>query len=154
MAAFDRHDPSLFIAGFALWVGLFGVSVLLPGDAFSVVPLYRIARELGLSEIVVGGTMVANSVVLAWGLLRPPSGLQSGLALLTGALWMFWSLLMLLSGLRLGFFSATATWTFIAAAIVMRTTTRPLLADRGRPAPLPAPLEDQPAPQPLPQDSP
>ena len=144
--AFDRRDPTLFIVMLALWMALSGISLLGPGSIFTLLPGYRMAREMGLEENFVGVTMLANAATLLWGLGERPPGVQAWLALVSGALWVFWSLLMVFSGLQAGVWSATALWTLVASFALMRTTARRMSENVWR-AHLPS-ASDQPPGQP------
>lgn len=121
--AFGRRDPSLFIAIFALWVLVTGVSLTATSDAFSKSSIYNVARELGLNDNYVGLTMIGNSVALIWGLGNMPPRIRASISLLTGVLWMFWSVITFLGAWRAGFYSASAAWTLLSSLALMRTTS-------------------------------
>lgn len=140
--AFGRRDPTIFIAMFALWMALQGVSLLAPGNVFDLAPSYSLARDLGLNEDLVGVAMLVNAAALAWSLGDRPPHVRAWLAFMSGALWIFWALLMLFSGFRAGLLSGAGVWT-IAAAVVLIRAAPPFAAD-GAPAPERAPLPRSP----------
>lgn len=137
--AFGRRDPTLFIAIFALWMLLSGLSLLAPGSAYDATPVYSLAREYGLAENVVGASMVCDAAVLAWCLGDRPPGVRAWIACMSGALWVFWSVLMFFSALRAGFMSAGAVWTVIASVCLIRSAWPLSGMTSGGPVELPPP---------------
>lgn len=137
--AFGRRDPTLFVAVFALWMLLSGVSLLLPGDAYDASPVFSLAKEMNLREPLVGAAMVANAVMLAYCLGDRPPGVRAWVAYMSGALWVFWALLMFFSGLRANYVSGGAIWT-IAASVGLIRCAWPLEGS-------PHPVEREPLPR-------
>lgn len=121
--SFGRRDPTLFLAIFAAWALLNGLSLIVSENAFARTPLYAVALDLGLSDNLVGGGMVIDGVLLIWGLGDRPPRISAVIAMTTGLLWAFWSVLLFLGGMRAGLYSSSAAWTLLAACGVMRTSS-------------------------------
>jgi hypothetical protein len=119
LGAINRRDPTIFVGMFAAWMALQAISLLAPGNAFVVSPVYSIAIEFNFNENIVGCTMLGNSIVLAWCLADRPPRVKAWVALMSGVLWIFWALMMLFSGFRVHFFSGAAVWTVVASFVLI-----------------------------------
>lgn len=117
-----RIDPDTITVLFAIWAFLTGLSLAGPGQAFPQTAIYRVAMELGLSESLVGGGMLLNAVLLVASLGVRTAHTRTAVSMGTAILWSFWAFLLALGGLRAGFFSASAAWTFLASLALASST--------------------------------
>ena len=118
----DHRDPSLFVLAFALWMLFSAATLLAPGDALEASPVYAIALEIGLREVPVGLGMLLDGLLLLWVLGQARPRVPAWLALASGGLWCFWSLLMLFSALRVGLFSTSAAWMLAASLLLLQAS--------------------------------
>jgi hypothetical protein len=118
-----RRDPTALVAAFSVYALFYGVSLLLPGDSFDISPVYSVVRELPVSEPLAGAGMLADAVLLfvclGW---RTSTTFRALVSIGTGAGWFFWGVLLVLGGLRVGYFAPGGGWTMICSLLVMQAT--------------------------------
>lgn len=61
---FLRRDPGTFVASFGSWAALNGLSLVLPGDAFELNPIYRELAGIGMADTWWGLAMVVDAAAL------------------------------------------------------------------------------------------
>lgn len=110
LKAFERRDPTLFVGIFAVWAFCAGLSLILTEDAFRRSPVFIVARDIGLSDNIVGAVMIANSVLLAFILGNRAYITKAVVLWITALLWTFWSSIMLGGSWISGVYSAAASF--------------------------------------------
>ena len=128
-----RRDPSLFLVAFAMWSLISGVSFLLTADTFLRAPQYSVAAELSLNDNIIGAGMVLDGLVMLWCVGSRPPLLQTTIALMSSALWVFWSMIVIAGSYRRGVAAPGSLWSMLAAVTLMIVSTKAW----SEPAPIP-----------------
>lgn len=127
VGALGRRDPTLYLLLFAAYTLVNGMSLILTERSFDKVPQFAVAREWGLNDNWVGSAMVLNGVMLLWSLGdRRSAHIRALVALVTGALWLAWSSIVMAGGFRIGLAATSASnWVVIAAIGLLRIASTP-----------------------------
>ncbi len=121
---FLRRDPGTFVASFGSWAALNGLSLVLPGDAFELNPIYRELAGIGMADTWWGLAMVVDAAALFATVGRCPLGLRVGVALVSSAFWAFVGLLILVGAARAGLLSAAGGMDVLGAVGLTATGTQ------------------------------
>jgi len=107
-----RWDPRTFIASFALWSALFGIGCFSTTKMFDIQPVFRVLRDLPMTESVWGAVTLANGALLM-ACLWAGASFRPAVASLSGALWVFIGSTMVQSGILQGFFSPAGAFSVV-----------------------------------------
>lgn len=106
-----RWDPRTFVAAFALWALLFGVGCLSTSRMFDIQPVFRVLRDTGLGEGFWGAVTVLDGALLMASLWTRNTGFRAAVACLSGALWAYIGVTMVISGFEHGFVSPAGSFS-------------------------------------------
>lgn len=131
------RDPSTFVLAFAIWAAINGVSLVLPGDAFALNPIYGDMARFGWPDAVWGAIMLADAAALLMSVFLGSVPLRAAIALVSAPAWFFVGALLVAGASRIGLFSAAGGFDLFGALALASTsaqwtlTSRPLPVERG-----------------------
>lgn len=109
------RDPGTFLASFATWAILLGISLLMPGDIFVRAPVYSELARLGFDDTGWGCAMVVDGLLLGitvgWG----KAGWRALIAISSAPFWFGFGALMMAGAWQAGFLSAVGAYNMLAA---------------------------------------
>lgn len=115
MTKFLSRDPGTFVLTFATWATLSGVSLVWPGDAFRLNPVYDEVARLGIADHWWGLGMIADASVLfataSWG----AASVRAFAAIASAPPWFFFGMLLLSGSARGGLLSAAGGFDILGA---------------------------------------
>jgi hypothetical protein len=115
MKALFRRDPGTFVLAFAAWATVNGISLVLPGNAFQLNPIYGEVARLGIADTWWGLGMLADAALLAvtvgWG----SAGLRAFSAIASASLWFSYGALLLGSAAYAGLLSGSGAYDLLGS---------------------------------------
>ena len=115
ISALLRRDPGTFVLGFAAWAALSGASLVWPGDAFQLNPIYGEVARLGVADTWWGAAMLADAGLLALSAVRGKAAARAVVAMLSAPFWFYFGGLLLAGGADLGLFSPGGAFDALGA---------------------------------------
>lgn len=118
----NRRDPTTFIFAFSAWPLICAVSLLLPGDIFDTVGLYRTMKSIYPHEDVWGAVMLADMPLLLSSIWSHSVAYRCLVAGISAMLWMFTGCLILFGAYLEGYFSiigAYSVWGALGCLIAI-----------------------------------
>jgi len=110
LSTFLRLDPTLFVAAFALWAALSGLSILASQDIMQRAVAYTWLRELPIHENYMGTLIVVDSVLMFLACSHKALLFRLPVAILSGVFWFFWGGGQIVGAAMAGIMSGNGVW--------------------------------------------
>lgn len=115
MKGFLARDPGMFVLAFATWAAANGTSLMLPGNAFRINPIYAEMAQLGVADSWCGLGMLADALLLALTALWGKVSVRAFVAILSAPLWFCCGVLLLGGAARIELLSAAGTFDVLGS---------------------------------------
>ncbi len=115
MRALLHRDPGTFVLAFAGWATVNGISLMLPGNAFQLNPIYGDVTRLGVADSWCGAGMLVDAALLALTVGWGSAGLRAFSAVASASLWFSYGVLLLGSAAHAGLLSGGGAYDILGA---------------------------------------
>ncbi len=105
----------MFVLAFAAWATVNGISLVLPGDAFQLNPIYGEVARLGVADTWWGIGMLIDAALLTLTVGWGSAGLRAFSAIASAPLWFSYGVPLLGSAVHVGLLSAGGAYDLLGA---------------------------------------
>lgn len=128
------RDPSTLVLAFAIWAAINGVSLILPGNAFALNPIYADMARLAWSDTAWGIVMLADAILLLVSVFLGSVPARAAIAVISAPLWFFAGVLLVAGASRIGLLSAAGGFDLFGASALAGAGAQWALASRPLPS--------------------